>query len=391
MPHKLISLNTDLKRLWDEGYEIEILDGHLLVHHVPYLTSSIKVKYGTLVSTLALAGDATVKPDTHVTYFIGEAPCHKNGQVISAILISSSPQQLSPAIQINHTFSSKPSDGYRDYFEKMTTYVNIISGPAKSIDPSVTEKTFIVIEPDETESVFNYLDTNSSRARIGIISRKVANQRVAIVGLGGTGSYILDLVAKTLVKEIHLYDGDMLKSHNAFRAPGAVSVEQLRERVKKTDYLKQIYENMHRRILSHPYYIDDSNMGELSEVDFVFLSLDKGDIKKKIVEFLEERNIPFIEIGMGLQNIDNELIGIVRVTTSTEKKRDHVKNRIPFAEEVENEYANNIQIAELNALNAALAVIKWKKLCGFYNDLERENNSTYSINVNMLTSTDHDS
>jgi antirestriction protein ArdC len=26
----------------------------------------------------------------------------------------------------------------------------------------------------------------------------------------------------------------------------------------------------------------------------------------------------------------------------------------------------NIQIAELNALNAALAVIKWKKLCGFY-------------------------
>ena len=31
-----------------------------------------------------------------------------------------------------------------------------------------------------------------------------------------------------------------------------------------------------------------------------------------------------------------------------------------------------------------------KKLCGFYNDLERENHSTYTINVNMLTSTDHE-
>jgi hypothetical protein len=55
---------------------------------------------------------------------------------------------------------------------------------------------------------------------------------------------------------------------------------------------------------------------------------------------------------------------------------------------VENDYSHNIQIAELNALNAALAVIKWKKLCGFYQDLEREHCSVYTINGNHIANED---
>ena len=48
----------------------------------------------------------------------------------------------------------------------------------------------------------------------------------------------------------------------------------------------------------------------------------------------------------------------------------------------------NIQTADLNALNAAMAVIKWKKLFGFYADLEREFNSTYGVNGNLLVNED---
>ena len=61
--------------------------------------------------------------------------------------------------------------------------------------------------------------------------------------------------------------------------------------------------------------------------------------------------------------------------------------RIPCSEaDVENEYDKNIQIADLNALNATLAVIKWKKLFGFYADHEHEHFSTYTIDCNLLTS-----
>ncbi len=52
------------------------------------------------------------------------------------------------------------------------------------------------------------------------------------------------------------------------------------------------------------------------------------------------------------------------------------------------EYSRNIQIADLNALNAALAVIKWKKFCGFYRDLACERFTTYAIDGNKLINED---
>ena len=72
---------------------------------------------------------------------------------------------------------------------------------------------------------------------------------------------------------------------------------------------------------------------------------------------------------------DDALGGILRVTTSTVQNREHVKakHRIPFSDgDGNDEYSRNIQIADLNTLNAALAVIKWKKLFGFYRDLDHE-------------------
>ena len=88
---------------------------------------------------------------------------------------------------------------------------------------------------------------------------------------------------------------------------------------------------------------------------------------------------------MGLNIVDDRLIGTVRVTAGTKEKNDHFTRRIPFAENDDNDYDENIQIAELNALGAVLAIVKWKKMIGFYQDLEKEHHSTYDINVSQLT------
>jgi hypothetical protein len=120
-------------------------------------------------------------------------------------------------------------------------------------------------------------------------------------------------------------------------------------------------------------------------------SIDNGEPKKLIVERLEAFGISFIDVGMGMFLVDDALHGVLRVTTSTPKQRNHVRDndRIPFSNgDVDNEYARNIQIADLNALNAALAVVKWKKLWGFYADLEGEHFSTYTIDGNVLTNED---
>lgn len=389
MRPQLINHSPDLFQLWEEGLSLEIRDGYLLVHDVPFVNSRKAIDYGTLVSTLNLAGDRTTTPDTHVAFFIGGIPCDKEGNPIQSIINSITPQALSGGIVINVTFSSKPKDGYKNYFDKITTYLSIICNPAKALDDTITERKFKVYptEGDE-DSVFQYYDSNTSRAGIGVVTDKLKGHKIAIIGLGGTGAYILDGIAKTPVKEIHLFDGDWFLQHNAFRAPGAPNIEVLKERQKKVDYFHGIYSRMHRGIFKHGY-VEESTLHELDAMDFVFIAIDKGEIKKPIMKYLEQINKPFIDVGMGLHLVDNKLIGIVALTTSVTEKRDHVWNgRVSFADNQANDYTKNIQIAELNSLNAALAIIKWKKLLGFYQDLEREGNSSYSINVNMLLSED---
>ena len=74
MSRRLIARSPDLLRLQNEGYDIAVQGGHLLFRNVPYVNASRTVRLGTLISTLELAGDVTVKPANHVAYWTGEHP-----------------------------------------------------------------------------------------------------------------------------------------------------------------------------------------------------------------------------------------------------------------------------------------------------------------------------
>lgn len=386
MSHQHVNPSPDILRLRNEGYDMEIRGAHLLISHIPYVNSARAVQFGTLVSTLALNGGEVTVPDTHVVHFVGEHPCHKDGSVMTQIQHSSKTQTLGDGIVVNHSFSNKPQGGYPDYYEKMNRYADVISAPARSLDSSVTAKTFRVIESEADESVFNYLDTNSSRSAIESISAKLKGHNVGIVGLGGTGSYVLDLVAKTPVDEIHLFDVDVFAQHNAFRAPGAPSVEILRAPPLKVVYFADIYGRMRRGIHPHAVFLDSSNVALLRGLDFVFICMDKGRPKREIMAFLGASRVTFVDVGMGIQVGDNNLLGILRVTASTPGNREHITKHVSLDDDEDDAYASNIQIADLNMLNASLAVIKWKKFLGFYQDADGEHHITYSINVNQLLS-----
>lgn len=259
MSHTLISPSPDLKRLEDDGYEIEVRGGFLLLKHVPYVTEDGSIRFGVLISGLALAGDVAAKPDSHTVWFIGSIPCDQNGQSLAPKLVAGHRKELDIGLVADYLFSRKRPNRYADYHDKMTTYEGFISGYVQMIDPSVTAKTFAVVEAQDDHSPFNYIDSASSRAGIGAATRKLEIDSVAIVGLGGTGSYILDLVAKTPVKDIHLFDGDKFGQHNAFRAPGAPSIETLRGVPRKATYFKDIYSAMHRNIFAHEH-VDESTI-----------------------------------------------------------------------------------------------------------------------------------
>jgi hypothetical protein len=388
MSRELISRSPDLKRLRDEGYFIQIRGGLLVMREVPYVDSQRRVRTGSLISSLTLSGDITRAPDTHVVHFDGEYPCRADGTPIKEISHETANFDLGHGVKAKHAFSSKPANGYTDYYHKMTTYASILSGQAAVLKPGANPRTFSVPE-DEENSVFNYTETASGRVGIGALTERLANETVAIIGLGGTGAYVLDQVVKTPVREIRLFDDDEFLQHNAFRAPGAPSLEQLRDALKKVDYFREIYSRMHRGIIAQAVAIDHTNAHLLDGVTFAFICIHGGEAKRIVVEKLEALGASFIDVGMGLELVDGSLGGILRVTASTPNTRDHAHQRLSFVGGGEDDlYSSNIQVADLNALNAMMAVIKWKKIRGFYRDLEREHHSTYTTDGNMLLSSD---
>ena len=390
MSQKPVVLNSDIRRLLDEGYEVEVRNGYLLVHAIPYVNAQRMVLRATLVTDLNQNVGELLPPTDHQVWFTGEHPCHSTGAPIEAIRHSSIQQVLFEGVTAQHRFSNKLPGGvnYPDYYSKMKRYAEIISNEAKAIDPNADPRTFNVIPTLDDDSVFRYHDSASSRADILAVSAKLAMGKVAIVGLGGTGSYVLDLLAKTPVKEIHLFDGDVFLQHNAFRAPGAASEAVLSEKLPKVVYFARMYDPMRRGIVTHEDYLTDSNIDELTGFDFVFLCVDKGAVRKLVSDFLNAQNTPFVDVGMDLMLVPESqaLIGTCRATLSSPAKSDHFPRHVPMTDGAgEDLYRKNIQVADMNALNAALAIIKWKRFCGFYQDLYQVHHTTFSINSHSLT------
>lgn len=383
MSQQQINLSPDLKKMQNNGYELEVKDGYAIVYRIPYLNSSGQILYGIMVSPLSMANERAVYDGNHVMHFSGEYPCNIDGTEISGIKHQDLDTNMA-GVHINFSFSNKPDENYKDYFEKFENYINTVSRPAEAKDSNVTAKTYRKIVSADN-GVFEYEDTNASRAGIDSILSKASESKIGIIGLGGTGSYILDLISKTSVKEIHLYDGDFFKQHNAFRAPGAPKKTIFEKDIAKVEYFSNIYKNIHKNIYPHHEFIIEENIQQLSNLSSVFISLDSGTGRKMIIEYLLSVGIPFVDTGMGVAITDNMLNGIVRTTLGQETTIEFINQHISFQDERDNVYDSNIQISELNALNAILAVIKWKQLLGIYIDINKKHNNLYSISDGEMT------
>lgn len=381
--------DPDLRRLLDDGYDVAILGNHLVVRHIPYVDEQGDVRYGFLAYPVTVTGDAIVSQTDHRIWFGGSRPCDEHGRGLP--FANPETREIDTDMRADFMLSSKPPSGaYPDEYSKVTAYARMIAHQASAIDPAVTATPGAAWQDVEDDQPFAYRDTATSRAGLAAVSACFKDQRIAIVGLGGTGGYILDQVAKTPVASIRLIDGDTFDNHNSFRAPGAVTLETLRARPKKVDYFADLYSRMHRGIRTHDVFIDAQNVHLLDGSTFVFLASDDAGSKPAVIDWLEERDIPFIDVGMGIEEVDGHLTGLVRVTTSLPGRRSHARanGRIPGPAPERDDYARNIQVADLNALNAALAVIRWKRHLGFYADETDEGFAIYSLIVNEVSNED---
>lgn len=388
MSRALIARSPDLRRLEDEGYSLRVVDdAYLLVDNVPYATSKGDVLEGSIVMELTLQGDVTAKPTTHVAYWTGEFPHRADGRKLTALLVENAAKETpTPSVPQAYMLSAKPSVGYRDYHHKVATYVELLSREARDIVPGSTAQQWKIIPNQvDADSPFEFADTASSRQNTTDLARKLQNERVAIVGAGGTGSYVLDFISKTWVREIHIFDDDPFLQHNAFRAPGSFSRGDVVGGPIKSIFHGSRYQRMHKGVIGHAARIDASNVEQLGEFDTVFLCMDGHPIKAGILQTCSSHGTLLIDVGMGVYRVNDALAGVLRTTACLPGHDQHANECIDLSgDDAPGEYERNAQMAELNALNAALAVIKWKKVRGFYNDLTRELNSEYVIDGNKV-------
>jgi hypothetical protein len=368
----------------EKGYAVAFDGAHLIVRDIPYLDAVGTLHWAAFVVKLVFVDDKRVVQDDHQIYFSGGVPHNMDGTPVQNL--AGGPHQLALSnkakdVVVQRSFSNKPrSTGkFENFFDKIESYVALVAGPAMS-RYGVNPYTYKIDEADQEPSVFKLQDTLTSRAEITELNRKFAGDIIAIIGLGGTGSYVLDYIVKTPVKGVRAFDLDPFHVHNAFRSPGRMTLGELGK--PKAEVYADRYDNFRHGLSLRPKMLDSTSDSDLDGVTFAFVCVDKGSARGEIFKLLINRGIPFIDVGMGPSLSKEGLIkGMLRTTYYSPETAAVVvaSGHAETQDAPEDLYRANIQIAELNALNAAIAVVRFKQLRGFYADDVLGNNLLFDI------------
>lgn len=189
---KLVNHNPDLARLVERGYAVAFDQGHLIIRDIPYLDPEGNLKLGAIVSKLVAVDSEVMRQEDHQIYFAGSHPHDLHGCPVSNM--GGGPKSIALAIEhsdvvVQRSFSNKPKDTgkFPDHFAKVESYVAIISGPAIE-KHGVTPYTFKVDKTEVADPIFKLQDTLTSRAGIAELNVGFENEKIAIIGLGGTGA-----------------------------------------------------------------------------------------------------------------------------------------------------------------------------------------------------------
>ena len=226
---------------------------------------------------------------------------------------------------------------------------------------------------------FHIPNTFEERAAIAPVQDRIRGQSIAIIGLGGTGAYLLDLIAKTPVSEIHLLDSDCVDWHTLYRAPSAPTAKEIElvqaRSLLKVDYYHSKYVALRSGIYPHPVQVDSPPMFAkfLSDnpIDYVFVCIDQlteGDSARQDVVYraVTEAGVPFIDSGVSITLEDCAVRGAV-TTSSYDAGSDAWENAIPNARLKGGAPGyRNVQLPEVNAAAAAFAVMEWRRRTGQY-------------------------
>lgn len=130
---------------------------------------------------------------------------------------------------------------------------------------------------------------------------KIKNTKVLLVGIGGVGGYALESLIRSGIENITIVDYDKIDVTNLNRQIitlnnniGNLKVEEAKKRIE------QINKNCNLNIIKEKITLDNFDILNIKEYDYVIDACDTVEIKKQIIRECLKNNVKFISsMGTG--------------------------------------------------------------------------------------------
>ena len=355
----------------NRGWVVEVHGNTISVYNVPYRkidgeAGRCRISVDTQEDGLSLKAPENSGGATHAARLIGVSDgCayQATGEPVGNLLWTDEHNECVISIILDEGY-------YANAWHALVVYAARVTGEVGREDREPIEQIFCFQVAGE--------DDRSMR----VWRDKSRGQRIGIVGLGGVGLWILDLMCKTYVSEIRIWDGDVIEGRNLLRAPGWAGIEAIGH--NKAEYYGERYQRMRKGITVYGEYWQSGESSEMfRDLNFVFVAVDKADTRTLLCEALERLRIPFIDVGMGIERRQERVRGSCQVFFSGEVPA-RWRRGIPTAQGAGGREYYELQLADIGALNAALAVGIWRRHIGQYEQEEKTWLTRYWIESNEL-------
>ena len=213
----------------------------------------------------------------------------------------------------------------------------------------------------------------------------VAQEHVAIIGLGGVGAWIADFVVKADPREVHGWDYDCIEPKNILRMPGGLNPNVWIGR-PKADWFQQTYSLIHTNVHGHNVKVVPENVQEVTEkTTFAFIAVDDADDRMMVCDTLANAKIPFVVVGLSLLREDKRVKVSMRIVTSHVGESSW-RGAIPQVGQAGQDDYGSLDLPDVYSMAAGWTIQSWRKMRGQFQQKKREECLDYSASDQCLRS-----
>ena len=199
----------------------------------------------------------------------------------------------------------------------------------------------------------------------------LAQECVAIIGLGGVGAWIADFVVKADPREVHGWDYDCIEPKNILRMPGGLDPDVWIGR-PKAEWFQETYSLIHTSVHGHNFKVLPEGVQEVIEgATFAFVAVDDADDRMMVCDSLANAGIPFVVVGLSPVRKDKRVKVSMRIVTA------HVgvsswREAIPQVGQAGQDDYGSLDLPDVYSMAAGWAIQSWRKMRGQFWQEERQ-------------------